>query len=318
MSVQLVCTSHSPLMRCYAREPAAHAEVVDVFARRAAAIEAFNPQIVFVLGPDHYNGFFLKLAPPYCVGLASESVADIGGTAGKFDVPAELATRCIDALRDSGVDVAVSYAMTVDHGFSQPMDRLLGSLDRYPVVPIFVNCMIPPYVPFKRSRALGNALGKFAASLGQRVLLLASGGMSHNPTRYYPAYDDAEPAVGDWQLGGETGGSYTQQDWLGRLERMHIEGARMLAEGTRTRQDIKMNPEVDSAFLDCLIAGRLADVDEWDPTSVVERAGTGWLELHTWIAACAAYEAAGGGTPHIDIYAETLEYGIATGVVHGN
>ncbi len=318
MSVQMVCASHSPLMRCYAREPQDHAEVVEVFARRAAAIEAFDPEVVFVFGPDHYNGFFLKLAPPYCVGLAAEASADIGGTAGSLDVPAALATDCVEALRDGGVDVAVSYAMSVDHGFSQTIDRLLGGLKAYRVVPIFVNCMIPPYIPFKRSRALGTALGKFAAGLGQRVLLLGSGGMSHNPTRYYPAYGTGEPSVSDWQLGGESGGSFTQAQWLQRLESMHLEGAEMLADGTRSRADIKMNPEVDRVFLDCLTQGRLAEVDGWDPASMVERAGIGWLELHTWIAACAAHQAAGGDAPQLDLYAETLEYGIATGVVHGN
>jgi 2,3-dihydroxyphenylpropionate 1,2-dioxygenase len=49
---------------------------------------------------------------------------------------------------------------------------------------------------------------------------------------------------------------------------------------------------------------------------MVEHAGIGSLELHTWVAAAAAHQAAGGAPPTVDIYAEALEYGIAFGMAH--
>jgi len=60
----------------------------------------------------------------------------------------------------------------------------------------------------------------------------------------------------------------------------------------------------------------LDELDDWDPDWLVEQAGIGSLELVTWLAACAANQAAGGLAPQVDIYTETLEYGIATGVIH--
>jgi 2,3-dihydroxyphenylpropionate 1,2-dioxygenase len=316
MSVHLVCASHSPLMQCYARPPAAHDAVVATFRGRAEAIRAFDPQIVFVLAPDHYNGFFLNCAAPFCVGLAAEATADIGGTPGRLEVPRDVALACARWLREADVDVAVSDPMIVDHGFSQPMARLLGGLDRYPAVPIFVNALMPPYAPFKRARLLGKALGEFARALGRRVLLIGSGGMSHHPQRYYPPPGTAEEAVARWQQAGPAGGGLTREEWLERLERMHYEGAAMLVSGERTRADIRLNPELDRRLLDCLCSGDLAAVDRWDPQSMADQGGIGWLELNTWIAACAANETAGGAHPSVDLYEETLEYGIATGVIH--
>jgi len=311
----LVCASHSPLLYCYARAPACHEQLERRFAERAAAIRAFAPELVVVFGPDHFNGFFLQLMPPFCAALSCTAVADIGGFAGALQVPESLALGCVEAVRAADVDLAVSYQMTVDHGFSQTMHRMLGALDAYPVIPVFVNGIAPPYVPFRRSRLLGAAIGRYVAGLGKRVLFLASGGMSHNPLRYYPKYG-SDPVVSGYQLTGGASGM-SQAEWLERLELMHREGARMLTDGRRTRADLKLNPEFDGQFLDIISSRELSQVDALDPSWMVEHAGIGSLELHTWAAAAAANAAAGGQVPVVDLYAEALEYGIAVGMVHG-
>ena len=48
----------------------------------------------------------------------------------------------------------------------------------------------------------------------------------------------------------------------------------------------------------------------------VEQAGIGSVEIYTWIAACAANAAVGGKAPVKDIYAQTVEYGVAFSMVH--
>ena len=315
--VSMLCASHSPLMYCYAREPEAFDAIERVFAERAEAVKAFNPELVFVFGPDHYNGFFMKLMPSFCIGTKAHSVNDIGGFAGVFDVPEQTARDAIRFVRDEGVDVAGSYDMVADHGFSQTMHRMLGGLDSFPVIPVFVSSSVEPYVPFARSRMLGTAIGKFAQTLNKRVLLLGSGGMSHNPLRYYPTFGTGEPEVTEYQLhGGASPKGLSSEAWLKRLLSMHEEGAHMLIDGRRTMADIKLNPPVDREFLDILTEGRLADCDAWNPVEKVEQAGIGFLELHCWLAAAAAAQAAGAKPPVLDIYAETMEYGIALGIIH--
>ena len=173
-------------------------------------------------------------------------------------------------------------------------------------------------MPFRRTRLLGEAIGQFAATLGRRVLFLASGGMSHHPTRYYPDFGTGEDPVTAWQLtGGSNSESLSEPEWLKRLEVMHHEGARMIIEGVRTPKQMRLNPEIDQRFLDLLTANDLDAFDDWDQRQVVEEGGIGFMELQTWIAAAAAYRAGVGGRPVVDFYGVTEELGIATGIVHG-
>ena len=315
----LLCASHSPLNYCYARKPARWDEIEQVYRERRSALRAFDPELVFAFGSDHFNGFFMKLMPAFCVGAAAQSAADIGGFEGPLNVPGDTALDCVQSLRQSGLDPAVSYDMTVDHAFSQTLTRVLGGLDRYPTIPVFINCVTEPFVPFKRTRLLGEAIGRYAGTLGWRVLFLASGGMSHHPTRYYPDFGTGEAPVTAWQLsGGSSTGSLSEAEWLERLDAMHHEGARMIVEGVRTPKQMRLNPEIDQRFLDILTANDLDALDDWDQQQAVEEGGIGFMELQTWIAAASAYRAGVGGRPVVDFYGVTEELGIATGIVHGD
>jgi 2,3-dihydroxyphenylpropionate 1,2-dioxygenase len=43
--------------------------------------------------------------------------------------------------------------MVVDHGFVQMWELMFGRADRYPAVPIFVNCAVPPLPTNRRASA---------------------------------------------------------------------------------------------------------------------------------------------------------------------
>ena len=87
-----------------------------------------------LFGPDHYNGFFYDMMPPFCVGAAAESIGDYDTPAGDLSVDHEAAVALTQAALDAGV-VALSERMYVDHGFAQPLQLLFGGLDHVPVVP---------------------------------------------------------------------------------------------------------------------------------------------------------------------------------------
>jgi 2,3-dihydroxyphenylpropionate 1,2-dioxygenase len=166
---------------------------------------------------------------------------------------------------------------------------------------------------------LGRAVGRFSAQLGIRILFLASGGMSHHPTRYYPALGDGEEPVEAWQIsGGEDPQSLTRQQWLKRLDDMHHEGAEMIARGERTAAQMHLNAEADWRFLNVFQENRLEEYDTWDQHKMIAEAGIGSMELHTWIAAAAAHKEAGGHAPQISFYDVVPEIGIAAGVVYGD
>jgi len=317
MSTFLTCASHSPLLYCYDKEPDDWDALQQAYAERVAAIRDFDPELVFAFGADHFNGFFLKLMPSFCIGLAAEAVGDIGGFEGALEVPRAEAVAAAEYLRNNDVDIAVSYKMTIDHGFSQTINNMLGGLLAKPTIPIFINCIAPPLVPFRRSRMLGEAIGKHARALDRKILFLASGGMSHHPTRYYPELGDGPEDVTAWQLsGGDDPASLSPQQWVERLEEMHIEGAKMITRGERTAGHMRLNADADARFLEVLTSGDLRKFDDWIPTDVVKEAGIGSMELHTWIAATAAHLAAGGGPPTTDFYSVAPELGIAAGIVH--
>lgn len=315
MSTALVCVSHSPIIMIRAKPPAQEAQINAYYQRTVEAIERFDPELVIVFGSDHFTGFFYSLMPAYCVGTEAEAVDDVGGFAGKLKVPADAAVALVEHLRDSGFDPALSRRMKVDHAFSQPLHRMLGALDARPVIPVFIGALCEPLMRFSRSRALGAAVGAYAAASGQRVLLLGSGGLSHHPTRYYPLLGEASPEVHQWQQGGELSGVMTEAHWLNRLREMHEEGATMLVDGRRTERDICLNPAFDEWFMQTLQAGQFDALDALQPQHTVQQAGIGSMELHAWIAAAAAYRAAGGGAVDESLYVPALEYGIGYGML---
>ncbi len=313
----LTCASHSPLLYCFDKEPVDWPAMQKAYTAREEAIQEFDPDLVFAFGADHFNGFFLKLMPSFCIGLDAEAVGDIGGFKGPLKVPQSEAVDAAEFLRNNDVDIAVSYKMTVDHAFSQTINNMLGGLTARPTIPIFINCIAPPLVPFRRSRLLGDAIGKYARTLDKKVLFLASGGMSHHPTRYYPEFGEGPDNVTAWQLsGGEDPDSLSPQQWIDRLEEMHLEGAKMITRGERTAEHMRLNAAADARFLGVLTDGDLSQFDSWNPTDVVKEAGIGSMELHTWIAATAAHLAAGGERPQTDFYSVAPELGIAAGIVH--
>ena len=83
--------SHSPLLEL--SEPPAEltADVETAFAAARKFIAEYDPELVVVFGPDHYNGFFYELMPQFCIGLAATSIGDFGSTPGPLDVPRDIA-----------------------------------------------------------------------------------------------------------------------------------------------------------------------------------------------------------------------------------
>ena len=316
VNARLVCASHSPLLYCYAKAPDDWDALQLAMRTAADTVSNFEPDLVIAFGSDHFNGFFLNNMPAFSVGLEARAEEDIGGTPGALDVPTDAAVQCVEFLRAHDVDAGVSERMTVDHAFSQTIDKITGGLSAYPVIPIFINCINPPFVPFRRSRMLGESIGAFASKLGGKVLFLASGGMSHHPTRYYPEPGEGPDEVEAWKRsGGQEDASLSRREWLKRLEVMHHEGAQMIVDGKRTPADMRLNPEIDARFLEVLKSGRIEAFDDWKPDEVIAEGGIGFMELHTWIAAYSAQRSAGGGTALETFYSVTPELGIATGIV---
>lgn len=318
MRIMMACASHSPLLYFPARESDALREAKRALAEVHSRIEAFDPELVILFGCDHYGGHQMYSMPAFCIGLNATALADVGGTPGKLNVPIDLASDAVNHLRHVGIDVAVSYEMTVDHGFSQVLKELTGDVPRYPVLPIFISCLHPPFVPFKRARALGDGIASFVAGLDlERVLIVGTGGLSHDPSFLFPTLDAVAEEWRPYVLHGHRQSEVAQQSWIDYEVAAHHEGARILANDEIPLQAFGIHEEWDRDFLDLLSEGDLAVVDEWSPENLVASRGIGTMEVLTWIAATQALVSATGSRPEVVFQAGVREVGVGFGVVLG-
>jgi 2,3-dihydroxyphenylpropionate 1,2-dioxygenase len=281
----LVCLSHTPVMPFIHPAPEVESAVHAGIDSLHAYVKRFDPEVVFVFAPDHYNGFFYDLMPPFCIGMQAEAIGDYGTLAGPIRIDRELAEACARHVLARGIDLPVSYRMRVDHGFAQPLEKICGGLGNYAVVPVFVNCVAPPLGPIERIRKLGHAVGEFAALLNKRVLFIGSGGLSHNPP--IPKLASASPEVAARLIDGRNPSPQSRQEREARV----IGAARDFAAGTSPLA--RLNPEWDQAVLDLLAAADWERIDAFDTDWISREGGESAQEIRTWIGAFAALGASG-------------------------
>jgi 2,3-dihydroxyphenylpropionate 1,2-dioxygenase len=284
-TMALCCMSHSPLLNL----PGPSQDLLDDIDAAVGAARDFvtdyDPDLVVIFPPDHYNGFFYRTMPPFCIGTAAQGVGDYGSHAGALDVPADLATACAQAVLECGVDVAISASMDVDHGTVQPLQKLFGDAASRPVIPIFINSVATPLGPLRRVRALGTAVGTYLATLDKRVLVVGSGGLSHDPP--VPTLATAPPEALNRIVHGQP---MTAEQRQARQVAV-MEAAQAFAHGESPLQPL--NPEWDHAFLDLVDTNRLGEVDAWSNAWVEQQGGHSAHEVRTWIAAFATLAAHG-------------------------
>ncbi len=280
MIVGSICLSHSPLKDRNRADPAVEARFDASLVKAAGFVEETAPDLAVIFYPDHVNGFFYGLLPPFCIGIEGASIGDYGTAAGALDIPGERALDLAQSVLGSGVDAAISYSMKVDHGAAQPLEWLS---ERHPlarVIPIFVNCAAPPLPSFARARALGAAVGAWAEQAPERVLIIGSGGLSHDPP--VPAIATASA---DMRRRLIEGGTLNHSQRHQRQHRAHVEGSAM---ARRQSALLPANPQWDRMVLDALAAGDLSVLDDASHDSIAATGGRGGHEVRTWVAALAA------------------------------
>ncbi|RZE87012.1 3-carboxyethylcatechol 2,3-dioxygenase [Streptomyces albidoflavus] len=308
MTLALVTMSHSPLLE-YADPPAEVKEAVQgAFSAARTFVRAYDPTLVVSFAPDHYNGFFHDLMPPFCIGYAAVGVGDYGTTAGPLNVPAGRAAELAQWVAERDLDVAVSRRMEVDHGAVQPLEILFDGIDTVPVVPVFVNGVARPFVSMRRVRELGEAIGGYLAGLeGERVLVIGSGGLSHDPP--VPQWATADDTARAMLLDGRHPTAAARD---ARQQRV-IETAKAFAAGTAPIQDL--NPDWDRALMATFASGDLTPADAMTPDRMAEDAGNSAHEVRTWLAAFAALGAAGPYEVTHSFYRPIKEYIAGFGVM---
>lgn len=286
MKAYLHCMSHSPLFGHVDPEKSVLEEVNTVISNARQRIAAFAPDLIILFSPDHYNGFFYDVMPSFCIGTAAHAIGDFGTLAGPLLVPQALAESCAAAVLERGIDSAVSYRMQLDHGAAQPLQFLIGGLQKIPVIPVFINSVATPLPSFQRARLLGEAIGQWARLLDKRVLFLGSGGLSHQPP--VPELAKVDGLMADRLKG--SGRHLPADEREARTQRV-INAAKTFSQDQHSLHPL--NPEWDQYFLSVLEAGDLQALDSVINQELSDRAGKSTHEIKTWVAAFAALSSFG-------------------------
>lgn len=281
-----LCTiSHSPLMGVNQPAEEVVAEVDEAILTARRQVQAFDPELVVIFAPDHYNGVFYDMMPPFAIGTGATSVGDWNTTAGPLKVDRDASYAVARSVLAADLDVAVSERMVVDHGFSQPIELLFGAIDAIPIVPVFINSVAMPFGPVRRVRLLGEAVGMAAAELDRRVLFMGSGGLSHDPP--VPTLDGADSETAARLIGGRN----PSEEVTSRRRAGVMTAARALTAGVATIAPLQ--PAWDALVMEILADGRLEEFDDWTPEQFAADAGNSAHEVRNWIAAFAALRTAG-------------------------
>ncbi|MES2412744.1 MAG: 3-carboxyethylcatechol 2,3-dioxygenase [Pseudomonadota bacterium] len=309
MTLKLICAAHSPLMEHLEPGPAVSGPVHDTFAQLAQEVRDYDPELVVIFGPDHFAGFLYDLMPSFCIGLRAQAMGDFGiSKAGhSYNVPEATALALAEAVQEAGVDTAISYRMNADHGFAQSLEQVAGGVGRYPTIPVFINCAAPPLPSMVRVRKLGEAVGSHLATLGKRVLVIGSGGLSHDPP--IPQIGVAPPEVEELLIAGHN----APPERMDAKLRRNVDTARQMVEGKG--QALPLNPQWDRWFVDTLLAGRLDKLEALGSAAIGREAGVGGQEVRTWLAAFAALSATGRYHGELRHYEAIAHWNAGFGIV---
>lgn len=192
--VSLIAVPHDPTLPIAARlrgQGKAHPgalPALDAFEHLRGRLTAARPDVIVVVGSDHLNQWFMNNMAPFLVGKAARLVgpfpaetASWGLEPCELPIDGALARAVLRGGLDRGVDFAFSDEFVADHSFTIPLNFLRPEGD-LPVVPIFINLLMPPVPPGWRYHQVGAAIRAAIEADGttKRVALVVTGHMSNS------------------------------------------------------------------------------------------------------------------------------------------
>lgn len=281
-----VGASHSTLMNTH-WDKVVHTDRAEAFRDALATarqrIADARPDVVVIVGSNHFRGFWLDLIPSFTLGVGEVIAAGESGTPkGPQRTDPDFAQALANHLVEAGTEVAISARLQIDHGQSHAIQYLLDGLD-VPVVPLVVNVFAQPLPTMDRCVQLGRNLAEAVAGLGRRVVVIASGGLSHQL-----------PWPSDWTQPDGDDEAFLVEAWLngrGEWERYDKRRREIIVAARPT-----IFEEFDKAFLDDLERGELWRYSSMTTAEIEAVAGNGGQELRTWLVMAAALDFAPGKT----------------------
>ncbi len=173
------------------------ARIETVFQTLRAAVRAYAPDAIVYLGDDQGDMFNESNMPIFAVftgdevwGASKPRYLDqpLEGSHVTVPVHTDLANRilcglvehCFDPSNLGRMQPLGKPSQGMSHMLIHPHPRMVPEND-IPVVPIFINAFFPPLPTARRCWELGLALRDILMGAPERIVLFASGGLSHDP-----------------------------------------------------------------------------------------------------------------------------------------
>jgi aromatic ring-opening dioxygenase catalytic subunit (LigB family) len=195
--VSAMAMTHSPGLTGWFDRAPAHfqSQALRAFAEMRERLAASRPDVIVLFTNDHLLNWPINNTPEYTVGIGSEHVGpadwyDEWLALEKYRIPGhpKLARYIVDEGARRRLAFAYLRHMQFDDGVSVPM-HYLNPTGAIPLVPVSMNCTVPPIPTPERAYQVGATLRELFASYpgDERVALLATGGLSHEPggPRYF-------------------------------------------------------------------------------------------------------------------------------------
>lgn len=279
--------------------------LLEGFEQVRRQIEQARPDVIVAFVNDHFDMFTLRGMPAVAIGLGDthwgptpETEAWIQMKRGPVPGHRNLAFDIYASLMDDGFDLYRFESAEFVHNVLLPKRYLWPGLD-IPVVPVFINCFVPPLPTFRRAYELGLAIRKVVARRSERVAFLASGGISHWPPIFAEEFEVGDPRrerLLQFHMYGPEALKKDPTIFLALLER-----EKEMAASSRQL----INIEWDREFLRRLAEGDVEYLANLNHDEVRAAGGPGGAEMLLWVALMGAMD---GGKAQVVMYEPVKEW----------
>lgn len=172
-------------------------------------LERTKPDILVMIGSDHFHQIFLDNCPQFLIGKAPRYDATFYNEEREFGIPKyvlegdhDMSDFMHQHLMQQDFDFAFSNELKIDHSIICPIITVRPEND-LPVVPIYTNIFAPPLPSPKRFYDLGRAIRKAidAYPSDKRVAAIGTGHLSlelGGPRQFMETGPD--PAFDNWAI----------------------------------------------------------------------------------------------------------------------
>src|SRR5262245_5481405 len=169
-------------------------------------LRAARPDVIVLFSNDHLLNWPINNTPEYTVGIGAEHVGpadwyDEWLALQKYRIPGHPAIARYLVNEGARRRLAFAYLreMQFDDGVSVPM-HYLNPAGEIPLVPVTMNCTVPPIPTPERAYQVGTTLREMLLAYpgSERVAVIATGGLSHEPGG--PRYFSVDEEFDRWFL----------------------------------------------------------------------------------------------------------------------